>query len=124
MRPALLALFLCACPDPVVELDELPLVQIDPGEPPVVSLDLEDEPRTLPVWISGEASDADQPASTLVCSLISDQDGLLWTGNPGPDGEIGWEGELSDGQHVVLLSAVDAEGNEAVVEIPVVVIAE
>jgi hypothetical protein len=71
----------------------------------------------------GKASDPDQAAETLQASLVSHRDGVLWEGNPD---EKGWvessSTELTVGEHVITLRAVDDQGLEATDETTIEVI--
>lgn len=100
---------------------ELPTVNTEPlvtaSEPPEVGFDLgEDAVWVTPGVLSGLAIDAEQAPSTLPLRLESSRDGLLWFGNPDGDGTWTWEGELSLGEHGLILSAEDREGNLTLAE--------
>jgi hypothetical protein len=71
----------------------------------------------------GKASDPDQTPDTLQASIVSSRDGVIWEGNPD---EKGWvessSTELTVGEHVISLHALDDEGLEGVDETTIEVI--
>ena len=70
--------------------------------------------------MSGYVSD-DQALMFLRVRLSTEQAGLLWEGNPNPDGTWQWNGELGPGRQVVRLEVEDSAGNLAVEEQEVLV---
>jgi hypothetical protein len=64
------------------------------------------------VTFVGSATDPDQAPDTLSASLVSNHDGVIWSGAPDASGfiDVTVEG-LRAGDHTVTLEVVDAEGN-------------
>lgn len=105
---------------------ELPTVSSAPlvteSQPPALSFDVSDgQAWVTPGILSGVATDAEQAPSTLPLRLESSRDGLLWFGNPDGDGSWAWEGDLSVGEHGLILEAEDREGNLVLAETRIVV---
>jgi hypothetical protein len=99
------------CPDQPLALTTSPIAGLpEAGNPPLVSLSAPDSVLG-PVDIIGDAYDPDQPAMTLLAALTSSKDGELYVGNPTPDGLVAWTGELTPGDHELVLAVEDAAGN-------------
>jgi len=118
MRRIALCVLVCflGCENGPIEL-ERPLVE---DEMPEVSFDDNGQQVSQNVYLSGTVAD-DQVLMFLHCRLTSDLAGLLWEGNPNPDGTWSWAGQLAPGSHNIRLEVEDASGNlmmeEFVVEV-------
>lgn len=99
-------LLLLGCPQEV-ETQESALT--DEGEAPVLTVDAARELEAGVALVEGLASDPDQPASTLLLSVSSDLDGELWLGNPEEDGHWAAEVQVSGGEHLFTVTAVDQQ---------------
>ena len=109
------SLLTAAC-TPEVTQDTLALqVPMDNRREPAITLEAPPvvEPGTM-TQLAGRATDADQPDQTLIVELSSAQDGPLWRGNPNSEGDFFWEGQLSDGLHLLTAVSTDAAGVKVV----------
>lgn len=87
-----------------------------PGEAPQVTLINPDEGESLyfggPINFFANVIDPDQAAETLSLSILSDEDGTVWTGNADSDGDVEVElYDLSAGGVTLTLRATDTDGN-------------
>lgn len=111
MRVLMAATLLVGCAG-----DELPSLDMQPlsvqTEAPIAGFSVRDDGVWIvPGTLEGFVGDDDQAASTLLVEVRSVRDGLLYYGNPEPDGRWAWEGELSLGDNPVEVTVVDREGN-------------
>lgn len=64
------------------------------------------------VTVVATATDDEQSWDTLVASVVSSRDGLIWTGNPATSGAISADlPEMSEGGHALTLTIEDSDGN-------------
>lgn len=63
-----------------------------------------------PATLELRATDPDEPPPGLLVSIVSDQDGFVWSGHPAVDGMVTVVRELSPGPHVLTLFAQDSTG--------------
>ncbi|MEL6342093.1 MAG: putative metal-binding motif-containing protein [Myxococcota bacterium] len=87
-----------------------------PGQSPVVTIINPDEGESLyhdgPIAFLANVLDADQPAETLGLSVLSDEDGTVWTGYADQDGDVEIElYGLTPGPQTLTLRATDDGGN-------------
>ena len=95
------------CDSGPIDIEERPIVE---DKAPFGVFDDNGEQVSQNVRLSGVIED-DQVLMFLHCRLTSDMAGVLWEGNPNPDGSWEWEGELAPGTHLVRLEVEDASGN-------------
>ena len=100
------------CDSGPIDIEERPIVE---DQVPVGAFDDNGEQVSQNVRLSGFVED-DQVLMFLNCRLTSDMAGVLWEGNPNPDGSWSWEGQLAPGEHLIRLEVEDASGNVLVEE--------
>lgn len=103
---------LSGCESGELAVTQQPIIE---SEQPVSQHDETGEQVAQQVRLSGVIMD-DQVLSFLNCKLYTQQSGLLWEGNPNPDGSWEWSGELAPGMHNVTLEIGDSSGNVVVDE--------
>jgi hypothetical protein len=79
-------------------VDNPPVVPTVNSTPPTVSFEALSHPQAVAI-IEGRTSDLEQPISTLLVRIESDQAGTLWSGNPRSDGQFSWSQPLADGSY-------------------------
>jgi hypothetical protein len=105
-------LLFSGCESDLLITEERPIIE---SEIPVSQHDDNGEQVSQQVELSGVIDD-DQVLSFLTCRLSTQQAGMLWEGNPSPDGSWSWAGQLSPGLHNVRLEVEDVSGNMMVDE--------
>ena len=64
------------------------------------------------VTVVATATDDEQSWDTLVASVVSSRDGLIWTGNPATSGAISADlPVMTEGVHALTLTIEDSDGN-------------
>ena len=96
-----------ACQDGEIDINVSPIVE---NVSPTADWDDNGDQASSNVRISGTVYD-DQLVMMLNCVLSSDRVGVLWEGNPTPDGRWEWFGELPPGEHQLQLEIEDSQGN-------------
>lgn len=79
-------------------VDNPPVVPTVNSTPPTVMFEAVSQPQAV-VIIEGRTTDAEQPLSTLLVRIESDQSGTLWSGNPRADGLFSWSQPQDDGTY-------------------------
>ena len=104
----LVAMWLLGCVPTYSELPDTGEVVESPSTPPGVEF-VSETASGGPSDAVFRVFDAEQPASTLYVTLTSSVDGVLHEGNPDGEGEV-VATDLSDGEHLLLLTVEDAAG--------------
>jgi hypothetical protein len=100
-----------------------------PGDAPQVSIDapVEGDIHLLyeTLEVVGSVSDADQSPESLVVTLVSSLDGLLWEGASDESGTVVAEAvDLTEGIHTLTLAAVDDDTRRGKAKVEITVVAD
>jgi hypothetical protein len=114
MKRIVLGVLVCflGCEPGSIDVEERPIVE---DKEPGALFDDNGQQVSDHVRLSGAVAD-DQVLAFLRLRLSSDLAGILWEGNPNPDGSWLWEGPLVSGSHNVRLEVEDASGQLVVSE--------